>query len=203
MAWDRPGWGTIDRPGWGVTDRPGWGVTDRPGWGEDDRPRWPLGSEEPPVAGTSMLVSFSPGTYIRTDAWWAGMFVTPDAAFTITALGCFVVPGNSGDAVVALVEQTGGTITAQAVIDQSLPPDANGFVYTPISPVTVVAGQLYAFVANTSTMAGWHDQSPAVLTADWAAGVGAYMLVSDDPSGIYSDQSPVGGMWVGVDLKYH
>jgi hypothetical protein len=151
---------------------------------------------------SNLLTSFTPGA-TRNDALYCGSIIRPVADQSVTKLGCYIWPGNTGTTTVYLVEQTHGTIVAQVTIDMSAPQTGGlpGFVYGNVGPLVVTGGQQYALSGDSGPMANWADHTTPPSSPDWIIDSGAYFTRPSGPGGIYSTFGG-GWMYLGVDLLY-
>lgn len=149
--------------------------------------------------GTEWVTSYIPVTSLRNDFTGAlGFKMTPTIDINITALGRWVVLGNSQSHNIVVYDGVGVPL-ASSTIDTSGKP-AGAFTYANLAiPCPVYAGQDY-YVLSSEILGGdeWYDWQGASTTSDSLLTRFTY---TDDYVNFYSFGSG-GQMWVGVSFYY-
>jgi immunoglobulin I-set domain protein len=145
------------------------------------------------VVPPALVTSFTP-TNLRQDfSGWVGLKLSVGPAdLSVTALGRWVVAGNTRAHTVRLVNAATGVDVpgASAVVDTAGAP-AGAFAYTPITPVTLSAGGSYYLLSQE--LAGgdtWYDYDSHVLTSGAGTDVAAAYAFAATPGLILAGGSP-------------
>ena len=137
--------------------------------------------------GTAVVTSFTP-TRLRQDfSGWVGMQVRIGPGdLTVSALGRWVVAGNSGRHSVKLVDAASGAdVVGGSVSVATAGAPAGAFRYADLAaPVTLRAGARYHLVSEeTAGGDAWYDYDTQVVTTAAASDVGATYATAGGPGG--------------------
>ena len=118
------------------------------------------------LSGAPFVTAQSLGTLRNNFTGCVGFgFTAQSGPVTVTALGRWVVAGNSGSHTVYLIRDSPFTIVASAVVNTSGAP-TGAYLYTAITPTVLPAGgESYALISD-ETNAGdqWYDNDTTITT---------------------------------------
>ena len=137
--------------------------------------------------GTSFVTSFTP-SHLRQDfSGWVGMTLNVGAAdLSVSALGRWVVAGNSAAHTVKVVDAATGADVAGATVSVPTAGAAAGsFAYARLAaPVTLRAGGSYYLVSQESAGGDtWYDYDNHVVTTAAGTDTGAVYATAASPTG--------------------
>ena len=138
----------------------------------------------PPAGGTALITYFSPSTLRNDFSGWVGLRVQGGASdISVTALGRWVVSGNSQSHAVRLVLASTGADVATATVNTSGQP-AGAFAFTTLTtPVTLSANTTYYLL--TQEAAGgdtWYDFNASTITTSAASDTGTVWATNAAPA---------------------
>ncbi len=154
-----------------------------------------------PASGTNFVVSKSLGTLRNNFTGFVGMKITVGSSpLVLSALGRFVVAGNSGSHTVKIADSTGADVAGASVTIATAGKAAGSFAYGALAaPVTLNAGGVYYIVsAETSGGDQWYD-SNTFLTTTAAAQVMSGVWGAPSP---YVVAGTAGYTYVPLDFQY-
>jgi hypothetical protein len=148
-------------------------------------------SPPPPLGDTAWITSFTPSTLRNDFSGWVGarMVVGP-ADVSVTALGRWVVAGNTGTHALRIVDAAGVDV-ATATVDTAGKP-AGAFTYAALaSPVTLTGGATYYLLSQESAGGdAWYEYTLSTTTTGAAADTGAASATNATPGAIGAGGSP-------------
>ncbi|HEX3621486.1 MAG TPA: DUF4082 domain-containing protein, partial [Acidimicrobiales bacterium] len=144
----------------------------------------------PALVNTAWITSFATSTLRNDFSGWVGSrLVVGPADVSVTALGRWVVAGNTGTHAARLVNAA-GTDVATATVNTAGAP-AGAFTYAPLAtPVTLSAGATYYLLSQESAGGdSWYEYNLSATTTAVASDTGAAWTQNATPAGIVAGGS--------------
>jgi hypothetical protein len=143
-----------------------------------------------PAVSKAWITGFTASS-LRNDfgGWVGSRLVVGPANVSVSALGRWVVAGNTSTHAVRLVNST-GTDVATATVDTAVA-SAGAFKYAPLgSPVTLTAGATYYLLSQESVGGdSWYEYDLSTTTTAVASDTGAAWAASGTPGSVVAGGS--------------
>lgn len=130
-------------------------------------PAPPANPPPPPSGGTAFVTSQTLGTLRNNFSGWVGLqFTVGSSPLTVTEVGRFVAPGNTGSHIVKLVNaSTGQDVAGSAASVNTAGATAGTWVYGAVNSVVLSANTTYYLVSEeTNNGDSWYDWNTIVQT---------------------------------------
>ncbi|MBV9743388.1 MAG: immunoglobulin domain-containing protein, partial [Acidobacteriia bacterium] len=155
--------------------------------------------------GTDFVVSEVLGAPRNNFLGFLGMKITVGPApLTISALGRFVISGNTAQHTVKIADSTGTDIAGASVTIATSGKSPGAFAYGVLpSPVTLIPGGVY-YILSSETVSGdqWYDSANTVLQTTTDASIAAAVWGTGPPSPYISVAGSAGHSYGPLDFQY-